>query len=76
MAKSFNLTPCFPRGSVVAAASLTLLVACTNEEPRSYQGYAEGEYVRVAAPFSGTLQVLSVKRGSQVKAGEPLFTLE
>src|SRR3970040_423457 len=52
------------------------LAACTNEEPRSYQGYAEGEYVRVAAPFSGTLQVLSVKRGGQVKAGEPLFTLE
>ena len=52
------------------------LAACTNEGQRSYQGYAEGEYVRVAAPFSGTLQVLSVKRGGQVKAGEPLFTLE
>lgn len=53
-----------------------VLVACTNEDPRSYQGYAEGEYVRVAAPFSGTLEVLAVKRGAQVKAGDPLFTLE
>jgi HlyD family secretion protein len=53
-----------------------LLVACSNEGPRSFQGYAEGEYVRVAAPFAGTLEVLAVKRGTQVKAGDPLFTLE
>lgn len=53
-----------------------VLLACTNDGSRSYQGYAEGEYVRVAAPFSGTLQVLAVKRGTQVKAGETLFTLE
>jgi HlyD family secretion protein len=52
------------------------LAACTNDGERIYQGYAEGEYVRVAAPFSGTLQVLSVKRGAQVKPGDPLFTLE
>jgi HlyD family secretion protein len=53
-----------------------VLVACTNEGPRGYQGYAEGEYVRVAAPFSGTLEALAVERGTQVKAGDPLFTLE
>ena len=53
-----------------------VLAACTNEAPRSYQGYAEGEYVRVAAPFSGTLELLAVKRGTPVKAGDPLFTLE
>lgn len=52
------------------------LVACTNEGQRSYQGYAEGEYVRIAAPFSGTLEVLAVKRGGEVKAGDALFTLE
>ncbi|HSC95103.1 MAG TPA: HlyD family efflux transporter periplasmic adaptor subunit [Burkholderiales bacterium] len=53
-----------------------VLVACSNEGERSFQGYAEGEYVRVAAPFAGTLEVLAVKRGTQVKAGDPLFTLE
>jgi HlyD family secretion protein len=52
------------------------LTACTNEGPHVYQGYAEGEYVRVAAPFSGTLQLLAVKRGAQVKAGDTLFSLE
>ncbi len=50
--------------------------ACSDAGPRSYQGYAEGEYVRVAAPFAGTLQVLSVKRGVQVEAGDALFALE
>jgi HlyD family secretion protein len=58
------------------AVSLALLAACTNDEPRSYQGYAEGEYVRVAAPFSGALETLAVTRGAQVRAGDPLFTLE
>lgn len=53
-----------------------VLLACTNEGSRIYQGYAEGEYVRVAAPFAGTLETLAVKRGAQVKAGDPLFTLE
>jgi HlyD family secretion protein len=36
----------------------------------------EGEYVRVAAPLSGTLQQLSVERGSQINQDAPLFTLE
>jgi HlyD family secretion protein len=32
--------------------------------------------VRVAAPFAGTLQQLSVRRGDQVEAARPLFALE
>jgi len=32
--------------------------------------------VRVAAPFAGTLQKLSVKRGDQVEAAKPIFALE
>jgi HlyD family secretion protein len=59
---------------------LVLLVsaigACSNEGRGVYQGYAEGEYVRVAAPFAGTLQKLAVARGMQVKTGDPLFVLE
>jgi HlyD family secretion protein len=52
------------------------LAACENKSDGVLQGYAEGEFVRVAAPFAGRLQNLQVKRGTQVKAGEPLFTLE
>ena len=55
---------------------LGALAACSDDGPRVYQGYAEGEYVRVAAPFAGTLQQLAVSRGMQVKAGDSLFTLE
>jgi HlyD family secretion protein len=32
--------------------------------------------VRVAAPFAGTLQQLSVKRGDRVEASKPIFSLE
>ena len=53
-----------------------LLAACDGEGPRSYQGYAEGEYVRIAAPFAGALQKLAVQRGMQVNAGDQLFILE
>lgn len=52
------------------------LAACDGEGPRSYQGYAEGEYVRIAASFAGALQKLAVQRGVQVKAGDQLFILE
>lgn len=65
------------RGRRYSTAFLLLaLAACSDQGPRSYQGYAEGEYVRVAAPFAGTLQTLAVKRGAQVKAGDALFALE
>lgn len=52
------------------------LGACGSKSEGIFQGYAEGEYVRVAAPFAGSLQKLQVRRGTQVKAGDPLFVLE
>jgi HlyD family secretion protein len=60
----------------VAVAALILVASCGRETARPLQGYVEGEYVRVAAPFAGTLQQLSVKRGDQVEASRPLFALE
>lgn len=53
-----------------------VLAACDGEGPRSFQGYAEGEYVRIAASFAGALQRLAVQRGMQVNAGDDLFVLE
>jgi HlyD family secretion protein len=41
-----------------------------------YQGYAEGEFALIAAPFAGTLETLAVARGGQVRAGDALFALE
>ena len=53
-----------------------LLAACGAPQDRAFEGYVEGEYVRVGAPFAGTLQQLSVKRGDDVALGAPLFGLE
>jgi len=59
-----------------ALAAAGALGACGDRGDGAFQGYAEGEYVRVAAPFAGNLQALNVKRGMQVKADDPLFVLE
>jgi HlyD family secretion protein len=59
-----------------ASLGLLLLAACGPAKERPLQGYVEGEYVRVGAPFAGTLETLSVTRGDQVAMGAPLFALE
>ena len=56
--------------------TVVLCAACGAPPRDAFQGYAEGEYVRVAAPFAGTLQSLAVARGAQAQAGDPLFALE
>lgn len=55
---------------------LTSVVACSEHRPPAFQGYAEGEYVRVASSFAGRLERLHVRRGEQVQAGAALFALE
>jgi HlyD family secretion protein len=60
----------------LAAGVALALGACGNPPPPSLQGYVEGEYVRVAAPFAGTLVSLDTRRGAQVNAGGALFSLE
>lgn len=60
-------------GLLIATAALA---SCSREAPPLYQGYAEGEFVRVAAPYAGSLTSLAVQRGAQVVAGAPLFALE
>lgn len=61
---------------VVLVLCLLVLTACGRAGPSVYQGYAEGEFVRVAAPFSGELKLLAVARGGSVAPGDPLFRLE
>jgi HlyD family secretion protein len=68
-------TVALPR-RIVSAFFVLLLAACGPAKERPLQGYVEGEYVRVGAPFAGTLEKLSVQRGDQVAAGAPLFALE
>jgi HlyD family secretion protein len=57
--------------------SMVLVAAgCSPPTDEVYQGYAEGEYVRVALPYAGSLETLSVARGDTVPVGAALFALE
>jgi HlyD family secretion protein len=59
-----------------ALAMAGAMAACSRGETPVLQGYVEGEYVRVAAPFAGTLVRLDTKRGDDVSPGGLLFALE
>jgi HlyD family secretion protein len=59
-----------------AVMLLGLAAGCRRADSGRVQGYAEGEFVYVASPLAGTLEVLHVQRGAQVNAGDPLFTLD
>ena len=61
-------------GRAAMLACTGCLMACGPRADGPLQGYIEGEYARVVAPFAGTLQNLAVLRGSQVSAGAPLFS--
>ncbi|HVP08439.1 MAG TPA: HlyD family efflux transporter periplasmic adaptor subunit [Burkholderiales bacterium] len=57
-------------------AVLLALAGCGEKPPAAFQGYAEGEFVLVAAPYGGRLEKRYVNRGAEVDAGKPLFVLE
>ncbi|MGH8726311.1 MAG: HlyD family secretion protein [Burkholderiales bacterium] len=62
-----------PGAALLCALSL---LGCGATEPPLYQGYVEGEFVRVAVPYSGKLEKLQVRRGQIIAGGAPLFVLE
>jgi HlyD family secretion protein len=64
------------RRTFAPIATALALAACGDAPPAALQGYVEGEYVRIAAPFAGTLVTLDTARGKEVVAGAPLFALE
>ncbi|NOT42410.1 MAG: HlyD family efflux transporter periplasmic adaptor subunit [Alphaproteobacteria bacterium] len=59
-----------------AVALALVLAACGSEPESTITGYAEGEYVYVAAPEGGWVSELLVARGAQVRVGDPLFALD
>ena len=62
-----------------AFRAITLIFAvcaCSDRRADVFPGYAEGEYVRVAAPFAGALARIDVKRGDTAQVNQSLFTLE
>lgn len=64
-------------GFATGIVGLMIVVqGCTSNNGNVFQGYAEGEFIRIAAPYAGALLELKVQRGVQVNAGTPLFVLE
>jgi HlyD family secretion protein len=62
---------------IVAAMFVSAALAgCGERAATGFQGYAEGEFVLVAAPAAGRLEKRWVSRGEEVDAGAPLFALE
>lgn len=61
---------------VPVAAALLVLAGCGDAPSSGWSGYAEADYVYVAAPLGGRLETLVVKAGDTVHAGAPLFTLD
>lgn len=58
------------------ALLLLALAACDKPAEDGFQGYAEGEYLRIAAPEAGWVQDIAVAKGQRVEAGAALFTLD
>jgi HlyD family secretion protein len=64
------------RARIVPVLLCAVLAACSREPAPAWSGYAEGDYVYVAAPLAGTLASLPVQSGQQVARGDALFALE
>ncbi len=67
----------FPRFLFASAVASALALSACQPPPREgWSGYAEGDYVYVAAPVAGRLAELPAPRGSAVQAGALLFSLQ
>lgn len=64
----------YVRKNLVLIMLICFLFGC--KEQNQYQGYVEGYFRYLASNSPGFLQVLAVKRGSTVKAGQIIFVLE
>jgi HlyD family secretion protein len=62
--------------NTIAILLALILGGCGSEPQGSVTGYAEGEYVYVAAPEGGWVSELLVTRGAQVNVGDALFALD
>lgn len=55
---------------------LLFLAGCQPQEQAPLPGYAEADFVQVAAPSGGRLVALVVREGDEVHVEQPLFALE
>ncbi len=57
-------------------ALLLMVSACSEKPPRGWSGYAEGDYLYIAAPLAGRLESLAVQAGQNVAKDAILFVLD
>lgn len=64
------------RWHFIVLMALVFTCSCHKPPVTTFQGYVEGEFVYVASPLGGRLEILNARRGQTVKKGDPLFALE
>ena len=53
-----------------------LVAGCDKPAATGWSGYAEGDYVYIAAPLAGRVTALGAQRGKSVNKGDALFALD
>jgi HlyD family secretion protein len=61
---------------VIAVGIAWLLFKPREKPPAAFTGYVVSDNVYMSSPVSGTLLDVSVRRGSRVTAGQPLFRID
>lgn len=64
------------RAMTALVMSAAVMAGCGQQKDPGWSGYADGDYVYVAAPIAGQLSALNVRGGQQVKQGQALFALD
>jgi len=62
--------------ALATAVAALALAGCGRHTDEGWAGYADADYIYVAAPIAGQLSALHVAAGQQVAKGKPLFTLD
>ena len=62
--------------ALATAVAALALAGCGRHTDEGWSGYADADYIYVAAPIAGQLSALHVAAGQQVAKGKPLFTLD
>ncbi|MGB8603075.1 MAG: efflux RND transporter periplasmic adaptor subunit [Rhizomicrobium sp.] len=63
-------------GLICASLASLSLTSCSPDTSAPWLGYAEADYIYVAAPSAGWITSLAVERGATVAHGQTLFTLD
>ena len=66
----------FRSAAAIVASSVVLFAGCDKPADSGWSGYAEGDYIYIAAPLAGRLTALGAQRGKTVNKGDALFALD